>query len=349
MATEQQMKNPLLVGKAIRAQLEDEIPLDLPLERDFRERSDYTITDHIHDLHAKLVKDPRTLELFSSLITHLHAFARETLPTHDEWARTIDFLTRCGRESTENKNEFVCLSDVLGMSALIDELNHPKPPGCTDSCEEGPFWTSDMPEMPSGSSVASSDTTGENMYFEATITNTKDEGISGAKIDLWQADGDGVYDVQDPERDEANDRARILAESDGSFCYRGILPTAYPIPSDGPVGDLLRLLGRHPHRSSHIHFHLRAPGYDELTTALYPAHSPFLGTDPVFATKKSLICDVYPEYNPQRWAEMGFKEDEVRNGRVWVWKYKFVLASLEEVEALRADLHHEERDTWAKL
>ncbi|EPQ50591.1 aromatic compound dioxygenase, partial [Gloeophyllum trabeum ATCC 11539] len=335
MATEEQMKNPLLVGKAIRAQLEEEIPVDLPLDRDFREGSEYTITDHMQDLHTKLVKDPRTLELFSSMITHLHAFAREVRPTHDEWEKTITFLTRCGKESTEFKNEFICLSDVLGMSALIDELNHPKPLGCTDSCEEGPFWYTDMPELPSGCSIASSDTTGESMFFEATIKDTKGQPVKGAKVDLWQADGDGIYDVQEPEREEPNDRGRIIAEEDGSFCYRGVLPTAYPIPSDGPVGDLLRLLGRHPHRSSHIHFHLRAPGFDPLTTALYPSHSPFLGTDPVFATKKSLICDVYPESDPSRWAEMGFRDDEVRNGRVWVWKFNFVLATIDEVNALK--------------
>lgn len=329
------MKNPLLVGRAIRAQLEHEVPRDLPLERDFREGTDYTITDHVQDLHSKLTKEPRTLELFRSLVTHLHAFARETLPTHDEWTKTIKFLTRCGKESNEYKNEFILLSDTLGFSALIDELNHPKPPGATESCEEGPFWTEDMPEVPSGSTIATPDTTGENLFFAATIKNTKGEGIKGATIDVWQADGDGVYDVQEIEKQGTNDRARIHAEDSGYFSYRGILPTAYPIPSDGPVGEMLHLLGRHPHRSSHLHFLLKAPGYDELTTALYPAHSPFLGTDPVFATKKSLICDVKPETDPKRWAEMGYKRDEVRNGRVWVWKYDFVLASQDEVRELK--------------
>ncbi|TFK49563.1 aromatic compound dioxygenase [Heliocybe sulcata] len=329
------MKNPLLVGKAIRAQLEHEVPQDLPLEKDVHEGTDYTITDHVQDLHSKLTKDPRTLQLFTSLVNHLHAFARETLPTHDEWSNTIKFLTRCGKESDNYKNEFILLSDTLGLSALIDELNHPKPAGCTDSCEEGPFWTEDMPEMPSGSSVASPDTTGENMYFEATVKNTKGEGIKDAIIDLWQADGDGVYDVQELEKQGTNDRARIHAEDRGFFCYRAMLPTAYPIPSDGPVGDMLHMLGRHPHRSSHLHFLLKAPGYDDLTTALYPAHSPFLGTDPVFATKLSLICEVTPETDPKRWKEMGYKDGEVRNGRVWVWKYNFVLASLDEVRELK--------------
>lgn len=164
-----------------------------------------------------------------------------------------------------------------------------------------------------------------------------------------------MYDVQYPNRKEANDRARIVAKPDGVFTYRGILPTAYPIPDDGPIGDFLRAMGRHPHRSSHIHFLLTAPGYDEyvsllsrsrgyidvlfctfsLTTALYPSHSPFLGTDPVFATKKSLVSEVRKEEDPKRWEEMGFKPGEVPNGRVWVWTYNFVLASEAEVAALK--------------
>lgn len=148
MASVERMKNPLFVGKAIRAQLEQEIPQDLPLDRDFRVRlyypscscgadaymqegTDYTITDHVHQLHSQLCPDKRTLELFTSLISHIHAFARETLPTHAEWTKAVEYLTRAGKESTEFKNELVLLSDCLGISALIDELNHPKPPVCT--------------------------------------------------------------------------------------------------------------------------------------------------------------------------------------------------------------------------
>jgi len=329
------MKNPLLVGKAIRAQLEHEIPQDLPLEKDFKEGTDFTITDHVNGLHSTLCKDPRTLQLYTSLVNHLHAFARETQPTHAEWTKAVEFLTRAGKESTEFKNEFVLLSDCLGFSALIDEINHPKPPGCTDSCEPGPFFTSDAPEVPSGSSLAKDYTTGEPMFFSATVKNTKGEGIKDVKAEMWQADGDGVYDVQYPDREEPNDRGRIVADASGNFCYRGILPTAYPIPNDGPIGDVLSALGRHPHRSSHLHFTVTAPGYDDLTTALYPSHSPFLGTDPVFATKKSLVSDLHEEHDPRKWSEMGFSEGEVKTGRVWVWTYGFVLPTVDEVEALK--------------
>ncbi|KAI0930370.1 hypothetical protein AcV5_007104 [Taiwanofungus camphoratus] len=335
MASVKQMTDPLLVGAAIRAQLKHEIPQDLPLERDCREGTSYTITDHVHALHKSLCKEPRTLQLITALVSHLHAFARDTSLTHAEWAKVVEFLTRAGKESTDYKNEFVLLSDILGLSALVDELTHPKPLGCTDSCEEGPFYQPDAPEVPSGSSLAKTGTIGEVMFFNGVIKNTKGEGVKGAKVDVWQADGDGIYDVQYPGREEANDRGKIIAETDGTFCYRGILPTAYPIPSDGPGGDLLRLLGRHPHRAAHIHFMLKAPGYDDLTTALYPSHSPFLGTDPVFATKKSLICQIVEEHDPKRWKDMGFKDSEVKTGRVWVWKYQFVLPSVEEVQQFK--------------
>ncbi|KAL5507279.1 hypothetical protein ACEPAH_6735 [Sanghuangporus vaninii] len=340
MASIEKMRDPLLVGKAIRAQLENEIPKDLPLEKDFREGTDFTITDHVNELHSQLCPDKRTLELFNSIVNHVHAFAREMRPTHAEWAKAIEYLTRAGKESTDYKNEFVLLSDCLGLSALIDEINHPKPPGCTDSCEEGPFYTTDAPEIPSGSSLAVPGTVGEPMFFSATVKNTKGEGIKSVKAEVWQADGDGLYDVQYPNRPQINDRARIIAEPSGYFSYRGILPVAYPIPNDGPIGDFLRALGRHPHRSSHIHFLLTAPGYDDLTTALYPSHSPFLGTDPVFATKKSLVSQVIEEKDQQKWKEMGFDTEDVtrRGGRVWVWTFSFILASVEEVEKLKEDI-----------
>lgn len=329
------MKDPLRVGVAIRAQLEQEIPQDLPLERDFRESTDYTITDHVLALHESLVKDPRKLQLINALVSHLHTFARETSLDHAEWTKVVEFLTRAGKESTDYKNEFILLSDIMGLSALVDELTHPKPAGCTDSCEAGPFYVPNAPEVPSGASLAKAGTTGEAMFFNGTVKNTKGQGIRGAKIDVWQADGDGIYDVQYPGTTEANDRGKIVAEDDGTFCYRGILPTAYPVPSDGPGGDLLRTLGRHPHRAAHIHFMLNAPGYDDLTTALYPSHSPFLGTDPVFATKSSLVCQVVEERDPKRWEAMGFKNREVTRGRVWVWSFGFVLASVEEVEEFK--------------
>jgi len=173
------------------------------------------------------------------------------------------------------------------------------------------------------------------MFFSATIKSTKGEGIKGAKAEVWQADGEGFYDVQYQGGEEQNIRGRIVAEQNGKFCYRGVLPVAYHVPVKGPVDDMLVALGRHPNRPTHLHFAISAPGYESVITQVYPSHSPFLGTDIAFATKKSLVSDVVEETDAKKWAEMGFKDGEVKNGRVWVWKYDFVLPTTAEVEALK--------------
>lgn len=342
MASLTQMKDPLKVGKAIRAQLENEIPQDLPLGRDFRENSDYTITDHVRDLHTKLCPDPRTLELINGLVDALHTFARATKPTHDEWLKTIDFLTRAGNESTPAINQFILLSDCMGLSVLLDELEHPKPQGCTEGCEPGPFFDRDAPIIENGGALALTDTFGEHMFFSGTVKDAKGNPIPNAVVNIWQADGDGFYDVNSPTASPVNNRGKITTPEDGSIRYRGILPTAYPIPSDGPAGEFLRALGRHPHRAAHLHFHITAPGFDDLTTALYPSHSPFLGTDPVFATRNALICELKEEKDISAWRRMGFSENEALDilnsseARVWVWKYDFVLPTVEAVQELKA-------------
>jgi protocatechuate 3,4-dioxygenase beta subunit len=209
--------------------------------------------------------------------------------------------------------------------------------GATDSCEEGPFFTTDSADVPSGGDLAAPGTVGEKLVFEGTIKNLQGEPVKGATAEVWQADGDGLYDIQYPDRAGPNDRGRVHARADGTLSFRGVLPTAYPIPADGPIGEFLRALGRHPHRAAHLHFRLAAPGYDELTTALYPAHSPFLGSDPVWATKRSLITDVEPVTDAARIAAFGFGAD---TPRVFLWKYDFVLATEAEVAALKQKTLH---------
>ncbi|KIJ67452.1 hypothetical protein HYDPIDRAFT_84331 [Hydnomerulius pinastri MD-312] len=338
-------QDPILVGTRIRQQTASTIPVDLPLEHEFRENSNYTITDHVRALHAALTpqRSPRLALIIDRLVVHLHAFAREVGLTHAEWVQAVELIGRAGKESTSGKDEVVLLSDSLGLSALVDELEHPRPKGCTESCEEGPFYTKEFPEFPSGSLISHPDTVGQPLFFEATVKDLKGQGIKGAKIEVWQSDGEGTYDApqvmyDSPHAAGADDRGRIIAEADGHFCYRGVLPVAYPIPDDGPCGDMLRALGRHPHRASHLHFHITAPGYDSLTTALYPSHSPFLGTDPVFATRKSLICQLEQVEEPSKWKAWGWSDQEVkkRGGKVWVWRYGFVLATENEVEQERA-------------
>ncbi|KAI0031460.1 aromatic compound dioxygenase [Vararia minispora EC-137] len=334
-------QDPTLVGTRIRAQTANTIPADLPLERDFGEGTDYTITDHVRELHAKLTapQSPRLALVMDRLVYHLHAFAREVGLTHAEWAAAVELIGRAGKESTAGKDEVVLMSDCLGLSVLVDEMEHPRPKAATEGCEEGPFYTKSFPEVPSGSCISHPDTVGQPLFFEATVKNTKGEPIQGAKAEVWQSDGEGTYDVMydTPPESGADDRARIIAEPNGYFSYRGVLPVAYPIPDDGPCGTMLRALGRHPHRASHLHFRLTAPGYDSLTTALYPSHSPFLGTDPVFATRLSLIGDLEQAEDVGKWKEWGFDEADVRKrgGKVWAWRFAFVLASKEEVELER--------------
>lgn len=202
MASVEQMRNPTYVGTSwlspqrtltdpvsgvrIRQQTANTIPADLPLQKDFAEGTDYTITDHVRELHASLTpkSSPRLALVMDRLVLHLHAFAREVGLTHTEWEQAVQLIGRAGKESTPGKDEVVLLSDCLGLSALVDELQHPRPKGCTESCEEGPFYTKDFPEVPSGSSISHPDTVGQPLFFEATITNLKGEGIAGAKAEV---------------------------------------------------------------------------------------------------------------------------------------------------------------------
>lgn len=258
MASTSDMRDPTRVGQRIREATAETIPQDLPLEQDFREGTDYTITNHVHELHARLTapQNPRLGLLMDRLVLHLHTFAREVGLTHNEWLQAVDLIGRAGKESTAGKDEVVLLSDCLGLSALVDELQHPRPQGCTESCEEGPFYTKTFPEYPSGANLSHPDTVGQPLVFLASIKDLHGQGISGAKAEIvstralshmrytiplsdintflqWQSDGDGVYDVMysHPHPAGVDDRGRIIAENDGSFWYRGVLPVAYPIVS----------------------------------------------------------------------------------------------------------------------
>jgi hypothetical protein len=186
MATASQLRDPTLVGKAIRQASPDSVPDDLPLERDFREGSEYDITDHVRALHARLTAphNPRLGVLVDRLVFHLHAFARDVELRHEEWATAIDLIGRAGKESTAGKDEVVLMSDVLGVSALVDELEHPRPDGCTSGCEEGPFYTKDFPDFRSGCRLSHADTVGQPMFFRGSIKNLRGEAVQNAKVEV---------------------------------------------------------------------------------------------------------------------------------------------------------------------
>src|SRR5450432_4633663 len=237
-------------------------------------------------------KDERTRTILTKLITHLHNFIRDLEPTEEEWFRAIDYLTRTGKTCTDKRQEFILLSDVLGVSMLVDSINHNNDEGNTESTVTGPFHAQ-APPMEMGSMIAKGPEAerGEATFVHGKILDKSGKPISNAVIDVWQSDDIGYYDVQDPNQPDVNLRGVFKTEEDGKFWFRTIKPAAYPIPTDGPVGEVLLAAGRHPMRPAHIHFMINAPGYERLITHLFVKGDEYLDSDAVFGVKESLVLD----------------------------------------------------------
>ncbi|TBU65983.1 aromatic compound dioxygenase [Dichomitus squalens] len=237
---------------------------------------------------TELTPDDRKRFLLRNLVAHLHSFVRETSLTTAEWDQTIKFLTRVGQTCTPIRQEFILLSDVLGVSALVDAINNPPENGATESSVLGPFFTEDAPDVANGDSIAS-EGKGEYMYVEGRVLSVDGTPIPNATVETWETDANGFYDTQYTTRDRPDCRGRLHSDQDGHFGYRAVVPVAYPIPGDGPVGDLLLGIGRHNMRPNHLHLMIEAPGYRKLTTAFYPEGDLYLESDAVFGVKKSLV------------------------------------------------------------
>jgi len=250
-----------------------------------------SITANVHAMNANC-KDERTSFIFRSLIDHLHDFVRETALTTEEWMTAINFLTETGKKCTDIRQEFILLSDTLGVSTLVDSMNNAKPLGATESTVLGPFFTEDAHDVQLGDSIAS-EGKGDYMYIEGRVMDIQGNPVPNAIIDTWETDGHGLYDTQYDERLVPDCRGRLRTAQDGSYSFRAIVPVSYPIPSDGPVGRMVSTLGRHVFRPAHLHIQIQAPGYESLTTALYFEGDPYLTSDAVFGVKSSLI--VKPE------------------------------------------------------
>jgi protocatechuate 3,4-dioxygenase beta subunit len=237
--------------------------------------------------------DPRLQELLEGLVRHLHAFVREVKLTEDEWLAAIRFLTAVGQISDEKRQEFILLSDVLGLSILVDAINHRKVSGGTESTVTGPFWVPGSPELPHGSMIARGEEamSGEVTVVHGHVMDEHSRPIEGAVLDVWQASPAGMYDVQDPDQPEMNLRGIFRSGEGGHFWFKTVKPAAYPIPDDGPVGDLLKATGRHPMRPAHVHFMVRATGHKTLTTHIFVEGDPYLESDAVFGVKDSLVVD----------------------------------------------------------
>ncbi|MFI5187422.1 MAG: intradiol ring-cleavage dioxygenase [Chitinophagales bacterium] len=253
-------------------------------------------------------KDERTRIILTKLIIHLHNFIRDVEPTEEEWFRAINFLTRIGQTCTAKRQEFILLSDVLGVSMLVDSINHNDPGRCTESTVTGPFHAK-AEQMEMGSNIArgSEAERGEATLVHGKILDESGKPISNALIDVWQSDDIGNYDVQDPKQPEVNLRGIFKTKEDGKFWLRTIKPAAYPVPIDGPVGELLLASGRHPMRPAHIHFMINAPGYERLITHLFVKGDKYLDSDAVFGVKDSLVLDFKLNDSPAAINASGFK------------------------------------------
>jgi hydroxyquinol 1,2-dioxygenase len=256
--------------------------------------------------------NPRLKEVLTALVTHLHDFAREVKLTEAEWMAGIQFLTRTGQMCTGTRQEFILLSDTLGMSMLTIALNHAKPPGCTEATVVGPFHTDDAPHVALGTDIARG-APGKPLDVDVVLHSTDGKAIVGAEVDVWQADDAGKYDVQYTGLTERRARAVLRSDAQGRVRFSTIVPTAYPVPTDGPVGQMLVATGRHPWRPAHLHFMIKAEGHETLVTHLFREGDPYLDSDVVFGVRNSLIVQM-PE-NPAKPGRHMLHHDFVLNPR----------------------------------
>jgi hydroxyquinol 1,2-dioxygenase len=236
--------------------------------------------------------DPRLREILRSLIAHLHGFVRETRLTEQEWAAGIGIITAAGQISDERRQEVILFSDLLGVSSLVNMVSANVPQGATESTVLGPFFQEGAPERQWGESVAQRDI-GQPLVIRGCVRGMDGEAVADARIDVWQTDANGLYDVQDPDAPEHNLRGFYRSNAAGEYLIKTVRPTSYPIPVDGPAGDLVRASGRHPWRPAHVHAMITAAGYRTLVTHIFDSEDDYLESDVVFAVKDSLIHDLH--------------------------------------------------------
>lgn len=230
----------------------------------------------------------RFAEVMRSLVTHLHAFAGEVALTEDEWATAVAFITRVGQISDDRRQEAILLSDVLGLSMLTVGINHPVTEQATESTVFGPFFTTGSPAVAQGGDL-SGGAAGQLCFYDGRVSTPDGAPVAGALMEVWHADEDGNYDVQYPDLQAPQGRGHLITDAGGRYRFRSVLPEPYPIPDDGPVGDLLNAAGRSPMRPAHVHFMISAAGCKTLTTHVFRAGDPHLGSDAVFGEKDSLV------------------------------------------------------------
>jgi protocatechuate 3,4-dioxygenase beta subunit len=262
------------------------------------------LTEEVLGVYAG-TPDPRLRELLAALIRHLHAFATETGLTAQEWMEGVEFLTAVGQKCDPQRQEFILLSDVLGLSSLVEAINAAD--GSTEPTVLGPFYLPGAPHRQLGDQIGRAQD-GEPTLIRGLVTDTEGEPLDGATLDIWQGNSNGLYDIQDPGQPEFNLRGVFRTDPDGGYWFRTIRPVSYPVPVDGPVGDLLRASGRHNWRAAHVHAIVSAPGYQAVTTHIFDSQNQYLDSDTVFGVRNSLIQEFKPA-GPDDPADVGFVVD----------------------------------------
>jgi hydroxyquinol 1,2-dioxygenase len=264
--------------------------------------------------------DARLKQVMGSLVQHLHNFVRDVSLTEREWEQAIGFLTATGHQCTGQRQEFILLSDTLGVSMLVTALNHQHPPQATEATVFGPFHVDDAPTIAQGGDLAHG-APGEALFADIDVVDLKGKPVANAEVDIWQADDQGLYDVQQAALgDQRRARGVMHTDAEGRVRFRALAPTPYPVPTDGPVGQMLVVTGRHPWRPAHVHFRIRAPGFATLVTHLFRDPDPYLDSDVVFGVRSSLIARF------EKHTAGAAPDGSVMSSPFFTLKHRFVLA-----------------------
>ena len=237
------------------------------------------------------IENPRLKEIVAALVRHMHAFASDVNLTHKEWEMGVQFLTACGQKSDENRQEVILLSDVLGLSSLVEMLDYHGSAAATEQTVLGPFHVDGSIHRKNGDSIIETETGGPRLHVSGTVRNEAGVPIAGARLDIWQTANSGFYPMQDPSQDPMNMRGIFATDADGRYSFVTTRPVDYSVPTDGPVGGLLNATGRHSMRAAHTHFIATAPGHYPVTTHFFDSESPYLESDAVFGVRDSLILE----------------------------------------------------------
>ncbi|WP_211462641.1 intradiol ring-cleavage dioxygenase [Collimonas silvisoli] len=263
---------------------------------------------------------PRLRDVMTVLVKHLHAAIKEIEPTHNEWLAAIKFLTETGKMCSDWRQEYILLSDVLGVSMLVDAINHRRPSGATPNTILGPFYVENAPRYENGANICL-DGKGQSMVISGRVLDVSGNPIANATLDVWQTNDDGFYDVQQKDLQPDHNLRGVFSTSDsGSYWFKSVKPRHYPIPDDGPVGKLLRCLGRHPNRAAHLHFIVAAPGFEPVITHIFAPDCPYLAEDTVFGVKRDLVAEFIEVTDEDAARELGV------TAPFWKVKWDFTLA-----------------------